>query len=124
MARILIIDDEKPVRDAVEAVAAAAGHETRCAADGRQGMIEFARFQPDVVVTDMLMPEKEGIETVIDLRKLRPDLPIIAISGGGRVGNMSFLKMAEHFGATHTLAKPFSAAQLMAAFTACLTARA
>lgn len=121
MARILIIDDEKPVREAVEAIAAAAGHETRFAADGRQGMAQFASFQPDLVITDMLMPEKEGVETIAELRKLRPNLPIIAISGGGRVGNMSFLKMAERFGATRTIAKPFSAADLMAALAACLS---
>jgi CheY-like chemotaxis protein len=114
MAKILIIDDEKPVREALEAVAAAAGHVTRSAADGRQGMAEFISFQPDLVITDMLMPEKEGIETIADLRKLRPTLPILAISGGGRVGNLSFLKMAERFGATRTLAKPFSASVLMA----------
>jgi len=123
MAKILIIDDEKGVRDAVEAVAAAAGHETRSATDGRQGLAEFARFQPDLVVTDVLMPEKEGIETIIDLRKLNPTLPILAISGGGRVGNMSFLTMAERFGATQTMAKPFSTAQLMAAFDACLNTK-
>ncbi len=120
MARILIIDDEESVREAIEALAAAAGHETRSAADGRRGLAQLASFQPDLVVTDMLMPEKEGLETIVDLRKQRPDLPIIAISGGGRVGNLNFLKVAEHFGATHTLTKPFSAGQLMAAFAACL----
>ena len=122
MARILIIDDEKPVRDALEAIAAVSGHEVRCAADGRQGLAEYLTFKPDVVVTDMLMPEKEGIETIIELRKLQPGLPIIAMSGGGRVGNMSFLTMAERFGATRTLSKPFSAAEMAAALASCLTA--
>lgn len=116
MAKILIIDDEKPVREALEAIATAAGHECRVAADGRQGLAQFATYQPDLVITDMLMPEKEGIETIVELRKLKPGLPIIAVSGGGRVGNMSFLKMAEKFGASRTIAKPFAAATVMAAF--------
>ncbi len=124
MAKILIIDDEKPVRDALEAIAAAAGHQTRAAGDGRQGLVQFAAFQPDLVITDMLMPEKEGIETIADLRKLRPTLPIIAISGGGRVGNLSFLKIAQRFGANRTIAKPFSAQAILTALTELLPAAA
>lgn len=113
MAKVLIIDDEKPVRDALEAVVIAAGHEARLAVDGRKGVEQFISFQPDLVITDILMPEKEGIETITDLRRLRPDVPIVAMSGGGRVGNTSFLKMAERLGANRTLAKPFSPSVLM-----------
>ena len=116
MAKILIIDDEKPIREALSALAIAAGHEPLCAADGRQGMAKFASFQPDLVITDILMPEQEGVETINELRKLSPDLPIIAISGGGRAGSMSFLKIAERFGANRTIAKPFAASVIMAAF--------
>lgn len=115
MAKILIIDDEKPVREALEAIAATIGHETRSASDGIQGLREFSSFRPDLVITDILMPDKEGIETITELRRAAPNLPIIAISGGGRIGNMSFLKVAERFGANRTIAKPFSPSAMMTA---------
>jgi len=122
MAKILIIDDEQPIREALGAIAAAAGHECCCAADGRQGLAQFALFQPDLVITDLLMPDIEGMETIGEMRRLRPDLPIIAVSGGGRVGNMTFLKIAESLGANRSIAKPFSAAAIMTAFAELLPA--
>jgi DNA-binding NtrC family response regulator len=108
------------VRDALEAIAVAAGHETSCAANGRLGLMQFGSFQPDLVITDMLMPEQEGIETVIELRKQHPTLPIIAISGGGRIGNTSFLDMAARFGATRIMPKPFSASEMISVISSCL----
>jgi len=107
MAKILVIDDERMVRDTLKIILAAAGHEVLLAEDGHQGIKAFNESAPDLVITDILMPEKEGMETIRDLRQIRPNLPIIAISGGGRVGNISFLKVAERFGADRTIAKPF-----------------
>src|SRR5690349_24914916 len=104
MSKVLVIDDDRMVRDTLKIILEAAGHEIVLANDGRQGVKAFTEIQPDLVITDILMPEKEGIETIADLRRLRPNLPIVAISGGGRIGNMNFLKLARSFGANHTIA--------------------
>jgi DNA-binding response OmpR family regulator len=115
MARILIIDDDHMVRETLRVILTAAGYEVALANDGKEGLNAFARFQPHLIITDILMPEKEGMETIQDLRQQAPDLPIIAISGGGRVGNMSFLKVAQHFGANRTFAKPFEPDDILSA---------
>lgn len=114
MAKILVIDDERMVRETLKIILTAAGHEVLLTDDGLQGTKAFAEFSPDLVITDILMPEKEGMETIRDMRRLRPDIPIIAISGGGRVGNISFLKVAERFGANLTIAKPFEPEHVVA----------
>ena len=114
MAKILVIDDDRMVRDTLKIILSAAGHEVRLAEDGNKGMQAFGKFAPDLVITDILMPEKEGMETIRELREQRPDVPIIAISGGGRVGNMSFLKVAERFGANRTITKPFEPEHIVA----------
>jgi DNA-binding response OmpR family regulator len=115
MAKILVIDDERMVRETLKIILTAAGHEVLLADDGYQGIKAFNESAPDLVITDILMPEKEGMETIRELRQSRPDLPIIAISGGGRVGNISFLKVAERFGANRTIAKPFEPELILAA---------
>ena len=115
MARILVIDDDRIVRDTLNVILAAAGHQVALAHDGKEGIKVFAEFQPHLIITDILMPEKEGVETIQDLRRLVPNLPIIAISGGGRVGNMSFLKVAQQFGADRTFAKPFEPDEIVSA---------
>jgi DNA-binding response OmpR family regulator len=74
------------------------------------------------VITDILMPEKEGVETIGDIRKLKAKVPIIAMSGGGRVGNMSFLVVAKQFGADRTFAKPFEPDEVLDAVTELLKA--
>lgn len=117
MARILIIDDDRMVRDTLKIILTAAGHEVALSNDGKAGIEAYAALKPDLIITDILMPEKEGVETIQDLRQLAPGLPIIAISGGGRVGNMSFLKVAEHFGADRVFAKPFEPDEILGAVT-------
>jgi two-component system, chemotaxis family, chemotaxis protein CheY len=112
MAKILIIDDDKMVRDTLRMLLTAAGHHIIVANDGKQGLKAFAEIQPDLVITDILMPEKEGVETIGDIRKISK-VPIIAMSGGGRVGNMSFLTVAQQFGANRTFAKPFQIDELL-----------
>jgi len=114
MAKILVIDDDRMVRDTLKIILVAAGHEVMLTEDGNRGMQAFSTFTPDLVITDILMPEKEGMETIRDLRQLQPDIPIIAISGGGRVGNMSFLRVAERFGANRTITKPFEPEHIVA----------
>ncbi|MCH8154484.1 MAG: response regulator [Proteobacteria bacterium] len=76
--------------------------------------------RPDLIITDIIMPEKEGVETIIALRRADPDLPIIAISGGGRLDATDFLTMAGKLGARRTLSKPFRRDQLLEAVGECL----
>ena len=107
MSRILVIDDDPMVRDTLRLILTAAGHQVALAFDGKAGLKAFSELSPDLVITDILMPEKEGMETIGELRQIALHVPIIAVSGGGRVGNMDFLAAARHFGADRTFAKPF-----------------
>lgn len=108
MARILVIDDEEMVRDTIRKALERDGHSVGEAADGEEGVKLFQEKQPDLVITDILMPNKEGIETIQELCKLQPDALIIAISGGGRMNDTSWLLPAKIFGAISVLEKPFS----------------
>jgi DNA-binding response OmpR family regulator len=114
MARILIIDDDELVRATVKAALELAEHEVVVAENGERGVAMFGGAAFDLVVTDIIMPEKEGIETIIELRQRDPTVKIIAISGGGRTSNQIFLDVAKKFGAVDVLAKPFTPKQLLA----------
>ena len=105
--QVLVIDDDVAVRQTIALLLEDAGIGVTQAADGKEGLRCFQRARPDVIVTDIIMPEKEGIQTNADIRKQDAKLPIIAISGGGRIGNTDFLEIASKLGATVTLAKPF-----------------
>lgn len=113
MARILVIDDEPELRTMVRRALEAAGHEVVEAPDGRQGLVSFRANVPNLVVTDILMPEKEGIETIRELRAIAPEVPVLAISGGGRSANLDFLDIARDFGAMAALPKPFKPSRLI-----------
>ena len=120
MARILVIDDEELARYTLREILEAAGHEVVEASNGNEGTTA-QRFKPcDMVITDMIMPEKEGLETIIELKSEYPDLKIIAISGGGRTRNLDFLNLANEFGADQVIIKPFSEEDLMKSVDACL----
>ena len=120
MARILIIDDEDELRSMLRQMLEHAGHEVTEAADGAIGIEIYERDTPDLIITDIIMPEKEGVETIIALRRADPTLPIIAISGGGRLDATDFLSMAKKLGARQTLTKPFRRDQLLEAVSECL----
>jgi CheY-like chemotaxis protein len=104
MAVILIIDDTDMVRDLLQKSLERVGHDVRAAKDGLEGLRLFNEFPPDVVITDILMPDCDGIEVIQALRKQRPGLKILAISGAD--GAMDFLRAAQCIGATRTLHKP------------------
>jgi CheY-like chemotaxis protein len=112
MVRILVVDDDDAVREVLGESLEAAGHEVRTAADGGRAIRIAAEWPPDVVVTDIVMPEKEGLETIIELRRTHPAVRIIAISGGGVVGPDDYLVPAEGLGADRCLAKPFRLGEL------------
>jgi CheY-like chemotaxis protein len=124
MAKVLIIDDDTAVRDALKAVVETAGHEVALAVNGLEGLKALGQFRADVVVTDLLMPVKEGIETIKEMRRKWPDLPVVAISGGGMRGNLNFLEFAQTFGANRVLAKPLEPDVLLQAIRELVSAKA
>jgi CheY-like chemotaxis protein len=115
VARILIIDDEDQPRRMLQQVLIRMGYEVVEARDGNEGLQLFRTSPTDLIITDILMPEKEGLETIIDLRREFPAVKIIAISGGGRTGNLNFLEVAKRLGAQRTLQKPFELQEMIAA---------
>jgi len=120
MAKILLIEDEQLVADTLELVLLKAGHTVSLAGNGIIGLQKFDQERPDLVITDIIMPQKEGIATIQDLRARSASIPIIAISGGGRTKNFDFLRMADKLGATEILRKPFASSELVAAIERCL----
>lgn len=115
MARILIIEDDREVRHLLKVVLERAGYEVDEAADGQEGIHRFRTAPSDLVITDLIMPHKEGLETIIDMRKEFPDLKIIAISGGARGSSENYLRTAKLCGAERIFAKPFDNRELLAA---------
>jgi CheY-like chemotaxis protein len=114
LARILVIDDESNIRSLVSRILQQAGHEVIEAADGNEGTKLFRKNLPELLITDIIMPEKEGIETIVELRRDFPHVKIIAISGGGKaLDRDACLKFAKGLGANRTLAKPFSRQELL-----------
>ncbi len=113
MARILVIDDEDQMRGMLRQALERAGYEVEEARDGREGLWRYQASPPALVITDILMPEKEGLEIIRDLRRDNPEVKIIAISGGGRTGNLNFLEIAAKLGAQRTLQKPFGLRELL-----------
>ena len=120
MARVLVVDDQDLVREAVRVALEGAGHEVGEAENGDQGLALQKEQLFDIIITDILMPVKEGIETIIQLKKEFKDLKIIAISGGGRIKNTDYLKLAKRLGADKALSKPFSNEELLLAVDECL----
>ena len=113
MAHILIIDDEEQVLHLLRETLTRAGHEVLSAPDGFAGMKLFQTQPFELVITDILMPEKDGLDTIREMIALDPKVRIIAISGGGRTGVLDFLPVAEVFGAMFTLTKPFERQDLL-----------
>lgn len=113
--RALVIDDEKPMRELIQAILADAGFAVLAASNGREGLNTLAREKVDLVITDILMPVTEGVETICEIRRNHPGTRIIAISGGGRVRNLRPLQVASGAGADTMLAKPFEPGDLLAA---------
>ena len=111
--RVLVIDDDVQVRDTVRAILERAGFEVAVAADGEEGLTLHGANPAHVVISDIIMPGKEGIETIIALRRAHPDLGIIAMSGAMPGGNLDFLEFAEKLGTDRILTKPFSAEKLL-----------
>lgn len=120
MSAILVIDDDASVREVVSEMLRLEGHEVIIAENGRDAVPLLSARHIDLVITDLIMPEKEGIETISEIRRSDSRIPIIAISGGGRLGPGDYLETARYIGADATLAKPFARQELLAAIDALL----
>lgn len=121
MARILVVDDDPSIRTACRAMLAHAGHEVACAEDGNQALRAFEAETFDLILMDIIMPDKEGLETIRQLRRSGARIPIIAMSGGGRAAGSSYLEVAMALGATRSLQKPFGVQRLVDAVAECLS---
>ena len=120
VARIIVIEDEAAIRRLVTRILNRSGHEVREAANGRDGVALHRADPAELVITDLFMPEQDGIETIQQIREFAPTTPILAMSGGGTRGNTDSLSDAELFGAQAVLQKPFSPDALEAAVTGLL----
>ena len=120
MSAILVIDDDASVREVVSEMLRLEGHDVTIAENGRDALPLLARHHFDLVITDLIMPEKEGIETISEIRRTYKTIPIVAISGGGRLGPGDYLETARYIGANATLAKPFARQELLATIASLL----
>jgi YesN/AraC family two-component response regulator len=115
MRKVLIIDDEPYILLMLKKMLERAGYEVDLASNGREGMAIFEKSSADLVITDIIMPDKEGLELIIEMKKQCPGLKIIAMSGGGRISPESYLECASHFGAEKVFQKPFRQKDLVSA---------
>ena len=121
MSSLLIIEDDANLRMILRNIIEQAGHRVCVATDGKDALTKIQEDPPDLVITDIIMPEKEGIEVILCLRKNYPDIRIIAMSGGGQLGADHYLDMAHEFGAHITIPKPFDKQIILDAINQLLT---
>jgi len=118
MTKILVIDDDDFVRKLICNALKKAGFEVLDAVDGNDGIKKLHDERSEIIITDILMPDKEGIETIMEIKAMDSNIKIIAMSSGGSSKNMSFLNMAKKVGAPQILSKPFNIAELLEAVNA------
>lgn len=115
MTRILVMDDDALLRGVLRVALEAAGYDVMEAADGEVGLRLYREHDADLVLVDIFMPERDGLEVIRELRAERPHLKILAVSGGGQRGQVEILKAATALGASRTLRKPFEPRNLLTA---------
>ena len=111
--KILIIDDDELIRLTIKNTLKKLECTVLEAENGNAGMALFKKEKPDLVITDMLMPDKEGLETISEIRAVNPNAKIIAMSGGGSSKNMAFLQLAQKMGASRIMSKPIKPDELL-----------
>jgi CheY-like chemotaxis protein len=114
MPGVLIVEDDKELREMLKMSLLRSGFTVLEAGNGKEAITHFKPSLTDLVVTDLIMPEEDGLKVVIKLRELKPSIKIIAISGGGKVGPGSYLNLAKALGADAIYSKPFSINDLTA----------
>jgi CheY-like chemotaxis protein len=117
MPKILVIDDDPSIVTMLKKMLERAGYEVDIASNGSEGLEKIESSPPDLLVTDIVMPEKEGLELIFYLRKKNPRLKIIAISGGGRFNYDGYLTSAKHLGADMIFQKPLVHKEFIQAVT-------
>lgn len=121
MAKLLLIEDEDSIREGIRDYLLSEGHSVIEAPNGRVGVKLFREHAPDLVITDILMPEKDGLEVIMELRKDVPNAKFIAMSAGRTPGlDLDVLNIAKKLGACATLTKPFEFSALSRAIETCL----
>jgi CheY-like chemotaxis protein len=113
MARILIIDDDENMLYLLRQILQSAGHDVYEAADGAAGLELFRQARPELVITDIFMPEQDGLETVLALKREFPTVKVIAMSGGGECGELGYLATIRTLGADRVLIKPIPRQELL-----------
>jgi len=121
MARILVVDDDSLIRDLLKQVLETQGYEVVQAANGLDAMVVYESEEVDLVITDMVMPHKNGIELIRDLIDRDPAIKIFAMSGGGHLASSDYLRLAEVMGVKRTFAKPIEIRPLLNALTEVFT---
>lgn len=114
MGRVLVIDDDPLIRQTIRFALEEAGFCVDEAESGVDGCRAAADGDFDLMITDILMPDKDGIETIIEVKRTRPDLQILAMSGGGKIDGGEFLNLARRLGVNDTISKPFQIGALLA----------
>ena len=112
--QILVIEDDFAVRELILQTLSKAGYQVIAAGDGGEGLNLFREKNPALVIPDIVMPQKEGLQTIIELKQEAPGVKVIAMSGGGRYCNADYLKLAKKFGGRRTVSKPFMRDELLA----------
>ena len=120
MARVLLVDDDELLRSMLRTLLERFGHDVVTATNGHDAIVRHREQSVDLVITDIIMPDMEGIELIRALRHDDPAMKIIAMSGGGRAGANDYLDLAKQLGAEQILSKPFSQQELRDAITAVL----
>jgi CheY-like chemotaxis protein len=120
---VLVIDDEPVVRQSLEILLETYGFQVALARNGAQGLAAFRRIEPDLVLTDIVMPVQDGIETILIMRRERPEARIIAMSGAGPVGNATYVDIAAQLGANAAVPKPLEGNKLIDAVQAVIAAK-
>lgn len=124
MSRILVIDDDKQMREMLKQTLERAGYAVIEAANGVEGLTIHREQHVDVVITDLIMPGKDGMETIIELKREFPDVRIIAVSGGNRAMDpRDYLLYTSQFGVRHTFTKPFDTKEIINAIESLLQVR-
>lgn len=120
MIKVLVIDDDTILREVLVLMLQSEGITVDSAENGKIGLELLQQATFDLVITDIIMPDMEGIETIVKIKKLKPTLPIIAVSGGGKMSPDVYLEMAQNFGARYTFVKPVRKEELLFAVRNCV----
>ena len=113
MAGILIVEDDKDLREMLKSSLLKRKYTVLEASNGKEAFLKFKPSVVDLIITDIIMPEEDGLKVIMQLRELKPEVKIIAISGGGKAGPGNYLNLARALGADEIFTKPFSITNLL-----------